>query len=455
MQICAELRVYIIGVDVYADFGRVAAARVERDIVQNLFKHRVQPARADVFIRFVRLPCVFGDRLQCRIIEIQRYAVHAKQQFVLADQGVFGLGQNALVIFDGQRLQIHAHGEAPLQFGDQIGNLRHVESACGDEQDMIRLDRTVFGIDRGALHDRQNIALHALAGYVRPRSAAAARHLIDFIQKYDAVLLRALDGLRIYRVHVDQILLLLGLQNLARLAHLHLAQLGFLRNDAAQHIAHVHIGAGNIRLRANLFDLDFNDFVLQLAAAKARAHIVLTDHQLVLFLGGKLRLPWLVAQQNIDRIDRLFLLRAGQQIHQPILRNAFGAAAHACAVLILHQTDRCFHQIADDGFHIAPHIAHLGELRGLHLYERRVRQPRQPAGDFGLAHAGRADHQYVLRGNFFADRFIQPGAAIAVAQRDRDGALGVLLTDDVSIQLAHDLAGGKFSHIFLLIPFQR
>jgi hypothetical protein len=38
-----------------------------------------------------------------------------------------------------------------------------VESAAGDEQDMVGLHRPVFGGNRGALDQRQQIALHALA----------------------------------------------------------------------------------------------------------------------------------------------------------------------------------------------------------------------------------------------------------------------------------------------------
>ena len=120
-------------------------------------------------------------------------------------------------------------------------------------------------------------------------------------------------------------------------------------------------------------------------------------------------------------------------------------------MLVLHQADAGLHQVADDGFHVAAHVAHLGELRGLHLDEGRVHQLGQAAGDLGLAHARRADHQDVLRGDFFADVLGQLGAAVAVAQGHGHGALGLVLTDDVSIQLTNDLAGGKLSH--LISPF--
>jgi hypothetical protein len=48
-----------------------------------------------------------------------------------------------------------------------------------------------------------------------------------------------------------------------------------------------------------------------------------------------------------------------------------------------------------------------------------------------------------LGSTFLAQRLGQLQAAPAVAQRDGDGALGVLLADDVLVELGDDLAGGK------------
>ena len=67
---------------------------------------------------------------------------------------------------------------------------------------------------------------------------------------------------------------------------------------------------------------------------------------------------------------------------------------------------------------------------------------RQAAGDFGLADTGGPDHQDVLGGDFNPQAFIDLHAAPAVAQRDRDSALGVRLADDVPIQFLDDFAGG-------------
>jgi hypothetical protein len=66
--------------------------------------------------------------------------------------------------------------------------------------------------------------------------------------------------------------------------------------------------------------------------------------------------------------------------------------------------DRDLDQIADDRVDVAADVADLGELGRLDLDERRLGEPRQPARDLGLADAGRADHQDVLRRDLLAQR---------------------------------------------------
>ena len=82
-------------------------------------------------------------------------------------------------------------------------------------------------------------------------------------------------------------------------------------------------------------------------------------------------------------------------------------------------------QIAHDLLDVAADIADFGEFGRFDLDERRLRQLRQPARDFGLADAGRADHQDIFRQHFLAQFVGELLPAPAVAQRDGDGALGV------------------------------
>src|SRR6202035_3929767 len=63
-----------------------------------------------------------------------------------------------------------------------------------------------------------------------------------------------------------------------------------------------------------------------------------------------------------------------------------------------------------------------------------------------LAAPRRPDHQDVLGQYLLAQLGRQLLAAPAIAQRDRDGALGVVLADDVAIKLGDDLARAERRH---------
>ena len=76
---------------------------------------------------------------------------------------------------------------------------------------------------------------------------------------------------------------------------------------------------------------------------------------------------------------------------------------------------------------------------------------REPARDLGLADAGRADHQDVLRHHLLAQLLVELQPPPAVAQRDRDGALGVVLADDEAVELGNDFARRKVGHALLTI----
>jgi hypothetical protein len=70
-----------------------------------------------------------------------------------------------------------------------------------------------------------------------------------------------------------------------------------------------------------------------------------------------------------------------------------------------------------------------------------VRQPRQPTGDFGLADAGRPDHQDVLGVISCAQRLGHLRAPPAVAQRNRRPPLGARLADDVLVEFVKRFPG--------------
>ena len=102
----------------------------------------------------------------------------------------------------------------------------------------------------------------------------------------------------------------------------------------------------------------------------------------------------------LDALARL-RLRRHQQVEQALFGVRLGAVRHFVQPLFAHHVDGDIHQVADHRLHVAAHVAHFGELAGLHLQERRIRQPRQAPRQFRLAHARGADHEDVLRHHLF------------------------------------------------------
>ena len=119
---------------------------------------------------------------------------------------------------------------------------------------------------------------------------------------------------------------------------------------------------------------------------------------------------------------------------------------HARLMLLLHHAHGVFHQVANDAFHIAAHIANLGKLGCFHLDKGRLHQLCQAAGNLSFAHARWADHQNILGIDFLAHFLAYAGTAVTVAQGNRHSALGLVLADDIAIQLAHDFARRHFLH---------
>ena len=147
----------------------------------------------------------FGEALHAGLVEFQFHAFGGQQRGVLAAQRGIGFGQDAHEILDHQGLELDADRQAALQLRNQIGGLRHVKGAGGDEQHMIGLHRAVLGVDGAALDQRQEIALHAFARHVGAHGFLAAGDLVDFVDEDDAVLLGILDGADLQLFLVDHL----------------------------------------------------------------------------------------------------------------------------------------------------------------------------------------------------------------------------------------------------------
>ena len=107
-------------------------------------------------------------------------------------------------------------------------------------------------------------------------------------------------------------------------------------------------------------------------------------------------------------------------------------AAHLTFALLL---DGDVDEIAHDRIDVLADVADLGELRGFDFEKRRAREFRQASRDFGFTDASRADHQDVFRQHLLAQFARELLAPPAVAQRNRNRALGVMLTDDIAVEI--------------------
>ena len=74
-------------------------------------------------------------------------------------------------------------GKRPCSSGIRSDGLARVESAGRDEQNVIGADHAVFGHDRGAFDNRQDIALNAFAADIRAGARVVADDLVDFVDK--------------------------------------------------------------------------------------------------------------------------------------------------------------------------------------------------------------------------------------------------------------------------------
>ena len=135
--------------------------------------------------------------------------------------------------------------------------------------------------------------------------------------------------------------------------------------------------------------------------------------------------------------------RRQQQIQDALLGGLTRLLAHLRDTLLANHVDGKLGQVPDHRFHVAADVADLRVFRRFNLDEGRLRQPRQPARDLGLADAGRSDHQDVLRRDLLGQLRRELLAPRAVAEGDGHGALGAGLTHHVLVELGDDLSRGQ------------
>jgi hypothetical protein len=143
---------------------------------------------------------------------------------------------------------------------------------------------------------------------------------------------------------------------------------------------------------------------------------------------------------------------SSERLQDTFHRCGLGGLAHDFTAAVLLQPHRFLDQIAGNLFDIAANIANLGKFGCLYLDKRRVGELGQATADFGFATAGRTDHQNVLGRNFVAQFRRQTLPTPAIAHRHGDGALGVVLTDNMFVKRGNNRLGVRFWFIFILFP---
>jgi hypothetical protein len=139
------------------------------------------------------------------------------------------------------------------------------------------------------------------------------------------------------------------------------------------------------------------------------------------------------------------LLRREDHLGEALLGRVLPTCLHTLEGFLLADLNRVLDEVANHGLDVASDVPDLGELRGLDLDERCMRQFRKPSRDFGLTDTGRPDHDDVARRDLFAEVAHHLLAAPTIAERDRHRPLGLVLPDDVAIELADRFARGEVS----------
>ena len=298
---------------------------------------------------------------------------------------------------------------------------------------MVGLDHAVLGGHGGAFYQGQEVALHALARHIGALHFGAAGDLVDLVDEHDAVLFQITHCAGLELVVIDQLFSLLVGQNLERLFHLELARFLSRLPQIGEHALQLrsellHAGRRqDFHLRGRLGHLDFDLAVVQFAFAKLFAEFL--ARRILLHVRGR------SVKAKISRWRQ-------QDVEHPFFGRVFGACTNFFHLGLAGLLDGDIGEVTDDGVHVAPDIADLGEFGGFDLDEWCVGQFRQAARDLGFSHAGRADHQDVLWRDLRTQGlgYILPTPSIS--KRDGDRLLGARLADDVLVEFVDNFLWG-------------
>jgi hypothetical protein len=263
-----------------------------------------------------------------------------------------------------------------------------------------------------------------------PPDVTALGDFVDFVDEHDAVLLDRFQGLGLQLFIVDQAAGFFVAYQLQRFLDLELAALAFalahVGEQALQLVGHFFHARWRGDIDAGYFgDFDFDLLVIQLTFAQA-----LAEQLAGVGIGSR---GIVVAEAHACRWQ--------QCVEDALFGGVFGAMTNLGDFLFAQQLDGGVGQVTNDRLDVATDVADFGELGRFDLDEWRVGQFGQATGDLGFTDTGRADHQDVFRGHFNAQLFRQLHPTPAIAQGNGDGALGIVLADDMAVEFVDDFTG--------------
>ena len=298
---------------------------------------------------------------------------------------------------------------------------------------MIRLHPTVLRAHGRPFDQGQEIALHAFAGDVTPgRDVASLGNLVDFVNEDDAVVFHVFDGFARAFILVDEFR---GFFIRVKFHH-------FLHRHAALFtVLLLHLFKKTLQLRFHVVHPLGGEYV---ESGSLRFHV--RFHRLFVQTPGAQILTETASCRVFFGLDGVAVLISHvlrgrhEKVQDAFDRSVVRLLLHLLFFRFTHQLHAGFHQVLDDGFHVAADVAHFGEFRRFRLHEGRIRQFRESPGNFRLTDARGSDHENVFRGDFRMQRFGDAGTAPAVPERNGDGLFRRVLSHDVLIQFAHDFA---------------
>ena len=368
---------------------------VEADRLEDPLQDRVQPAGADVLRPAVHLERDLGHRVDRVVGELDVQALGLQQRDRLLRQRVLRLGAGcgrsrpssgpAARRGSGTGPAARASGRSACSLWNAPAAMNRMWSVfTGPYLVMTVLPSTIGSRSRCTPCRRHVRAVPLAARLPATLSISSRKTMPDCSTRSIAV--------RVDLVLVDQLLGLLREQHLARLARRSAAGSracsgsifsNMFWNSTSISIAGVAEHADDGR---PVLDADLDRPVFQLA--RPRAARAACRASAGAWPGLRRRRPWRLSRRAGRRA-------AGSRAGAP--RRARSAGSFTGSVIsVAHQRDGDVEQVADHRFDVAAVVADLGVLRRLDLDERRADELRQPAGDLGLADAGRADHDDVL-----------------------------------------------------------